>query len=822
MEFADTVKGHPLRRKRVLRRASVREDNEAIFSTLDTGSVHGADTLHIGPGRRVAGAVPGHGATQQRGLPGGRLRPGRQPVHGGAGPRPGQPRALLESLGGPPQDGHVRAGAAGRRARHRAQPHLAQGVLSSRRSSAVSRPLRRRPRRFQPGPGARALQRPAALGPDRGHAQVAAAAQSRADLSAAPGDEAGRVAVRRGLGGGPGAPRRRTVSRLGPLPRGRPRRRLLQSEAARQRVLRAVVGLLGHELAGQGHQLHAAGSCLRLLFDSLLDDPVWVDPIQSPAPEKYSRQFLAQMPSANLPMLVIVQPRQLVRLRKTPVVRISERYFRVLGSQSHQVVERQARHKHYPWRFDRELFVVVPGQIFGVQRLREQSVPGEKVADRKGVVHAHLVSVDLETFDDEQSTRRLSQLKIFRRFFVSRHAKIAELTLAGENEVGQVGATKEEQVDQARLEIRHGPHERRPTEPVSGVDLQRSLDLVDDDEEQLGHAEVAVSHANVVQSGQSIPVDLSRIRAVSQQRRGQLLFAVVQSPVQRRLTPGHYAIVGIQSTFGRELEQSSDVQVAVGLAGHLEMREARRGIDVIHALAVYREQIRDELVVLLALSRVMYRRGAKHEWRAVFVNRGDVHKNLQFSLSQCSSTPSSEVARSLADVPGECRAHGNLGSAYFSKGSYKESLTAHRYQLVLAMKCKDGQAAAAALTSLGHVYTAIGDLPNALASHKQAVQLVKQQANDKLQEAREIGNVGAVYLAMGEFDSAVSICLLTPIKKLFRFWNGYDEFFCSFFIRRRTVRRTPYFCSRRLSHSAFAHSSPSRRQGRGEPGLLGA
>ncbi|XP_023318529.1 tetratricopeptide repeat protein 28 [Trichogramma pretiosum] len=114
-----------------------------------------------------------------------------------------------------------------------------------------------------------------------------------------------------------------------------------------------------------------------------------------------------------------------------------------------------------------------------------------------------------------------------------------------------------------------------------------------------------------------------------------------------------------------------------------------------------------------------------------------------------------EVARSLADVPGECRAHGNLGSAYFSKGSYKESLTAHRYQLVLAMKCKDGQAAAAALTSLGHVYTAIGDLPNALASHKQAVQLVKQQANDKLQEAREIGNVGAVYLAMGEFDSAV-------------------------------------------------------------------
>jgi len=59
------------------------------------------------------------------------------------------------------------------------------------------------------------------------------------------------------------------------------------------------------------------------------------------------------------------------------------------------------------------------------------------------------------------------------------------------------------------------------------------------------------------------------------------------------------------------------------------------------------------------------------------------------------------VAKSLGDIAGECRAHGNLGSAYFSKGSFKEALTSHRYQLVLAMKCKDTQAAASALTSLG-------------------------------------------------------------------------------------------------------------------------
>ena len=33
--------------------------------------------------------------------------------------------------------------------------------------------------------------------------------------------------------------------------------------------------------------------------------------------------------------------------------------------------------------------------------------------------------------------------------------------------------------------------------------------------------------------------------------------------------------------------------------------------------------------------------------------------------------------------------------------------------------------------------------------------LVRTQLDDKLQEAREIGNVGAVYLAIGDFDKAV-------------------------------------------------------------------
>uniref|UniRef100_A0A4W5LAU0 Tetratricopeptide repeat domain 28 n=1 Tax=Hucho hucho TaxID=62062 RepID=A0A4W5LAU0_9TELE len=144
-----------------------------------------------------------------------------------------------------------------------------------------------------------------------------------------------------------------------------------------------------------------------------------------------------------------------------------------------------------------------------------------------------------------------------------------------------------------------------------------------------------------------------------------------------------------------------------------------------------------------------------------------------------------EVSKTLGDQTGECRAHGNLGSAFFSKGNYREALTNHRHQLVLAMKLKDrevgkplgratvkvrtkgkigatetslspgkGNLTSMALSSLGHVYTAIGDYPNALASHKQCVLLAKQ-SKDQLSEARELGNMGAVYIAMGDFENAV-------------------------------------------------------------------
>ncbi|KAI1303152.1 Tetratricopeptide repeat protein 28 [Halotydeus destructor] len=128
----------------------------------------------------------------------------------------------------------------------------------------------------------------------------------------------------------------------------------------------------------------------------------------------------------------------------------------------------------------------------------------------------------------------------------------------------------------------------------------------------------------------------------------------------------------------------------------------------------------------------------------------DMDKAIQYMQSDL------QVAKSLGDQLGECRSQGNLGSAFFSRGNYKEALAAHRHQLVLAMKGKFTELAASALTCLGHVYNAIGDLPNALASHKQCLQLVRQLC-DQESEAREIGNVAAVSLSLGDYDRAIEL-----------------------------------------------------------------
>jgi tetratricopeptide (TPR) repeat protein len=129
---------------------------------------------------------------------------------------------------------------------------------------------------------------------------------------------------------------------------------------------------------------------------------------------------------------------------------------------------------------------------------------------------------------------------------------------------------------------------------------------------------------------------------------------------------------------------------------------------------------------------------------------GDLEKALHFMMSDL------QVAKSLGDQIGECRSHGNIGTAHFSSKNFQESLSCHRQQLVLALKGRYTDQAANALTSLGHVYTEMGDLTNALASHKQCLTLVKQ-TGDTAKECIETGNVASVLLSLGDHDKALEI-----------------------------------------------------------------
>ncbi|XP_032226539.2 tetratricopeptide repeat protein 28 isoform X2 [Nematostella vectensis] len=113
-----------------------------------------------------------------------------------------------------------------------------------------------------------------------------------------------------------------------------------------------------------------------------------------------------------------------------------------------------------------------------------------------------------------------------------------------------------------------------------------------------------------------------------------------------------------------------------------------------------------------------------------------------------------ETSQSLGDKVGECRAHRNLGGACYSQRLHHEATEHYRMQFAIAMKIKDLHSAALALSSLGHVYVAVNDYSNALASHRQASQLYKEMG-ERLSEGRELGNIGAVHVLLLQYDQAI-------------------------------------------------------------------
>ena len=87
----------------------------------------------------------------------------------------------------------------------------------------------------------------------------------------------------------------------------------------------------------------------------------------------------------------------------------------------------------------------------------------------------------------------------------------------------------------------------------------------------------------------------------------------------------------------------------------------------------------------------------------------------------------------------------------------------------------------------GHIYSAQNDYSNALSSHQQCVALMKTQGNE-LQEAREIGNVGAVHLASGDFDRAVE-CHLEHLQIAVNAGNKVCSLVCCLFTFHLFIQR---------------------------------
>ena len=95
------------------------------------------------------------------------------------------------------------------------------------------------------------------------------------------------------------------------------------------------------------------------------------------------------------------------------------------------------------------------------------------------------------------------------------------------------------------------------------------------------------------------------------------------------------------------------------------------------------------------------------------------------------------TAKTTGDIESECRAQSNLGAAYFTLANYSAAITSHRHQLLISMRMKNRQMAAHALGALGHIYAIVGDLPNALAMHKQCVLMLRQSKVSCVRDSRK-------------------------------------------------------------------------------------
>jgi tetratricopeptide (TPR) repeat protein len=113
-----------------------------------------------------------------------------------------------------------------------------------------------------------------------------------------------------------------------------------------------------------------------------------------------------------------------------------------------------------------------------------------------------------------------------------------------------------------------------------------------------------------------------------------------------------------------------------------------------------------------------------------------------------------EVAKFIKDKHGMSVCLGNIGLIYSAKGDLDNALKYYQEALKIFKEIGYKQGEASGLGNIGLIYSDKGDLDNALEYLKEALKIDKE-IGYKQGEASGLGNIGLIYRARGDLDNAL-------------------------------------------------------------------
>ncbi|MEO6085553.1 MAG: tetratricopeptide repeat protein, partial [Umezawaea sp.] len=113
------------------------------------------------------------------------------------------------------------------------------------------------------------------------------------------------------------------------------------------------------------------------------------------------------------------------------------------------------------------------------------------------------------------------------------------------------------------------------------------------------------------------------------------------------------------------------------------------------------------------------------------------------------------TARGSGDVDSECRALGNLGTAYERLGRYADAEAHHMRALELARSLNDLPLEGRTHNNLGNVYLAVADHQKSLVHYRQALDIAVRTEN-RIGQCRSANNLGIVCERLGHYDEAAA------------------------------------------------------------------